>query len=314
MQDVAAGQDSRTFKAISAGIPTATACQYAPDVACWWSLLQKPSPLAVLLLGAVLCSLCVPTEQQAATTAAPTPEVTKPATTPAIAATTPAAAATPAAATTAAPTPAAPKPASAKTKSKIVEIAPEADIQNDVDDIDTTGGGCTATHIHCDTKLARFSRNQRQAVASWSTVKIAALQLGPILCDVRGLVRCPAGCNHWMAHTKDLSPAAFCCICCRQVQGFPAVISLQGCSSRGRRSCRVHQRHYLSGRVRGDGRRRCGLQKQFVSSAYQLMFCKLLWDCEAVLQQRRQAKAGNAMWLNMLLDRGRLPKRTAAAG
>lgn len=93
-------------------------------------LLQKPSPLAVLLLGAVLCTYWVPAHQQsqptAATTAAPNPAAATATAKPA--------------ATPAAPTPAAPKPAVATKKSKVVEVAPEADVQNDVDDINTTEG------------------------------------------------------------------------------------------------------------------------------------------------------------------------------
>lgn len=71
--------------------------------------------LAVLLLAAVLCSLCLPTLQDEA----------KPS--------------KPAAPAPAAPAPVAQAPPKSIKKSKVVEIAPEADVQNEVDDIDVKG-------------------------------------------------------------------------------------------------------------------------------------------------------------------------------
>lgn len=76
-------------------------------------------------------------EQPAATPAAAPPKMpaTTQAATPAAATPAPAAAATTAPATPAAPVPA--KPAAKKNKQ--VELAPEADVQNDIDDIDVQG-------------------------------------------------------------------------------------------------------------------------------------------------------------------------------
>lgn len=94
----------------------------------------------MLLVAAVLCSVWMPTHQQeqpAATPAAAPPKMpaTTQAATPAAATPAPAAAATTAPATPAAPVPA--KPAAKKNKQ--VELAPEADVQNDIDDIDVQG-------------------------------------------------------------------------------------------------------------------------------------------------------------------------------
>lgn len=76
----------------------------------------------------MLCSAWVPTHQQPAAT---------PATMPVAAVPTAPATDTP---TTAAATPAAPVPGKpAAKKNKQVELAPEADVQNDIDDIDVQG-------------------------------------------------------------------------------------------------------------------------------------------------------------------------------
>lgn len=95
-------------------------------------LLQRPSTVAVILMGALLCAQWVPTHQQ-------TPSTQTPAATTA-ASNSGSADSTPTAATTAAPAPAAQQPAAARKKSKIVEMAPEADLQNDVDDISAKDG------------------------------------------------------------------------------------------------------------------------------------------------------------------------------
>eukprot|EP00882_Tetradesmus_deserticola_P009845 GHRQ01010403.1.p1 GENE.GHRQ01010403.1~~GHRQ01010403.1.p1 ORF type:complete len:576 (+),score=223.19 GHRQ01010403.1:287-2014(+) len=108
---------------------------------------SRQQAAALLLVAAVLCSTWKPTLQQpAASPVAATPATssntaatatqTTAAATPAAPPTTPAAATQ----TTAAATPAAPVPAKpAAKKNKQVELAPEADVQNDIDDIDVQG-------------------------------------------------------------------------------------------------------------------------------------------------------------------------------